>query len=75
MGLNNLHLSIFETFPHQNLKNRLNLKLEIKQVPVFVNNLNFFVVPFGVWHKNGARGPVDVVVRLELVLIDLISVV
>ncbi len=46
------NLSMLEGLPNKNLEYRLNLKFEVKQIRVFIIDLNRLIIAIGVWHEN-----------------------
>lgn len=50
--LNGFNLSMLESFADKHLEDRLDFKLKVKEIRVFVFNLNRLVVSIGVGHEN-----------------------
>jgi hypothetical protein len=60
---------MFYGLSNQDLKDGFYLKFKVKEVSVFVINLDLLIISLRVRHEDGRGGSVDVIVRLELVFI------
>jgi len=64
-----LNSSMLKAFSNQNLEDGLGFQVEIEQVEVLVDDLNFLVLSFSVRNENSIRGSVDIIVRLNVKLV------
>ena len=73
--LDGLDLGEFDSLADEHLEDGLGLEVKIEEVFISIINLNMLRVALRVRHEYGRRGTIDVVVRLELLLIHHVFVV
>ena len=67
---NNFNSGVFDRFTNKHLQNRFNFVFIIKQISISVKNLSLFYFTFRIWNQNGIWRSINIIVRLNVVLID-----
>ena len=66
VSLDHLDASLFESFTNEDLENGLSFQVEVKEVRVYVVDLDGLICPFFIGDISGRRRTVDIVVRLDI---------